>query len=132
MTTDLPDFLLQRIAEDEAVARAVSTSDWDATLDGRFIVLWNDNNPLAEHVARHDPARVLAEVAAKRAIANLHAEVTGSTAFYGDDIETPHGSPACPTCGTWGEYAVAWPCPTLRILAQPYADHADYEQAWAL
>jgi len=155
MTTTLPDFLLQRLDKDEAVARAASAPRWvevsglvasadDKVTPNGFTYRplitpggsINNDDPLedgdAAHIARHDPARVLAEVAAKRAIVNLHAEVTGSTAFYGDDIETPHGSPACSTCGTWGEYAEAWPCPTLRYLAQPYADHADYEQAWAL
>lgn len=63
----------------------------------------------ARHIARHDPARVLAEVEAKRQIVEHHGE--------------PH---ECP------EYDVAWdsPCPTLRHLAAVYADHPDYREEW--
>lgn len=28
----------------------------------------------------------------------------------------------CRVCGTWDEYAVAWPCPTVRALTEETAD----------
>jgi hypothetical protein len=54
-------FLLARLAEDEHVARAAAQAGGDARLDSA--------EAAAEHIVRHDPARVLREVAALRAIA---------------------------------------------------------------
>ncbi len=86
----------------------------------------------AAHIARYDPARVLAEVAAKRRIVELHSNAGGGMGhdppggdYYGDFPS------ACLTCGTPDEYAVSWPCTTLRLLALPFADHPDYRSEWA-
>lgn len=79
----------------------------------------------AEHIARHNPARVLVDIAAKRRIVELH---------------TPDSEGNCETCGTgqrsWGpgdpgEFdPTPWPCRTIRVLASVYADHPDYRQEW--
>ena len=81
----------------------------------------------AMHIARWDPARVLAEVeleradvAAKRRILELHA---------------PFGAPdwphqACRTCGDLGDPVEA-PCETVRLLAQPYAGQPGWRAEWA-
>ena len=53
-------FLLARLDEDERVARAAATVDGDVEL--------HVPPAAGEHVARHDPARVLRGVAALRAI----------------------------------------------------------------
>jgi hypothetical protein len=80
------------------------------------------------HIARFDPARVLRECEAKRRVIELH--------------QSRYASPSCRECGgftaTSSEvagivhrgYLTPWPCPTLRILALPYADHPDYQQEW--
>jgi hypothetical protein len=92
----LTEFLLTRIAEDEAVARAAEQT-WDSDRDGGW---WVGCDPDTQaHIARHDPARVLTECEAKRAIVEL--------------ISSP------------GPQA-------LRLLALPYADHADYQPEWTL
>lgn len=114
MTTDtltLTDFLLARIAEDEAAAQAASLhgdTTWTQTdplrKEGqvesvRSVVTYDDGSPNADqaaHIARHDPARVLAECEAKRRIV-----------------------------GT-GEFATQ----PMKILAAVYADHADYRDEW--
>jgi len=62
----------------------------------------------------------LAEVDAKRRIIDLHDDVSGG----------------CRTCmdaelSNDGPDAAAWPCPTLRLLALPYADHPGYREEWA-
>jgi hypothetical protein len=57
----------------------------------------------AEHIARHDPARVLAEVDAKRRILDGHAMETHWCPM-GDGI--------------------------LRVLALPYADRPGYRNEW--
>jgi hypothetical protein len=77
---------------------------------------------LAEHIARHDPARVLAEVEAKRQIMECHESwVAGN----GDTI--------CGRCEREhidGRPGGHFPCQTLRLLALPYAGHPDYRQEW--
>lgn len=58
----ITEFLEARIAEDETVAR-------DAIANGEGALDWaDDGDPTDIHIARHDPARVLAECAAKRAV----------------------------------------------------------------
>ena len=59
----------------------------------------------ARHIARHDPARVLAECEAKRLIVE-HFSETGID-FLGEIARVP-----------------------LRALAAVYADHPDYDEAW--
>lgn len=71
----------------------------------------------AGHIARHDPARVLREVEAKRRILEHHSE---STLPNGIHLGT------CMTCDNW-----EMPCPTLRLLADPYSDHPDFRSEWA-
>jgi hypothetical protein len=127
------EFLLARLAEDEAVAReAALTVGWDGFGDQRVrsgqqwvysyhvVKRVRDDGPTdrrtvadcgsfvgmgtAPHVARWDPARVLAEVEAKRRIVEHHSP---------DDN------------WSYGE-----PCTTLHLLALPYSDHPDYHEDW--
>lgn len=63
-------------------------------------------------------ARILAEVDAKRRIVDLH----GPADHEFSDVEV------CSTCDRGGP--LPYPCPTLRLLALPYADHPDYDEAW--
>lgn len=74
---------------------------------------------VAAHIARHDPARVLAEVEAKRAIVD-HAEYWFTTLR-----QTPEGW-TVETCTAY-RMAMEW---TLRRLAAPYADRPGYQQEW--
>jgi hypothetical protein len=75
-----------------------------------------DSESRAEFIAYHDPARVLADVAAKRRIIELH---TGQH-----------------DCAGSIDNSTAWPyvgCDTLRLLAQPCKDHPDYDaEAWSV
>lgn len=75
----------------------------------------------------HRKARVLAEVAAKRRMLELHSPVAAE-ARGGD-----HGS--CRTCGadegSRRSGPVAEGCETVRLLALPYDSHPDYDGAWA-
>lgn len=101
----LAEFLLARIAEDEAVALAASDSPWRTEgskyVSGAYIISRGGGSvshatevttPDAEHIVRHDPARVLAECEAKRRIVELL------------DYERSPGHPCahsvpCPSCG---------------------------------
>lgn len=68
---------------------------------------------VALHVARHSPARVVAEVRAKRRLLDLHSR--------------SNGTGVCQACG---ERVSEGGCTTLRLLAAPYADHPAYRAAW--
>ena len=72
------------------------------------------------------PARVLREVEAKRRIVEIHRVVGG----FEDEDMTDLGS-GCSECGYSAEYGDrgGW-CETLRLLALPYEDRPDYQEAW--
>ena len=159
----LTEFLLARIAEDEAVAREASGStvvgepynwrpspngdEWGVphrsgpetevlvalrpavpqppeVMSGQWgqVAVWEDEDgdwlPTARHIARHDPARVLAECAAKRRIVEQCEEMCERDRM---DAGT----------GYW-EVAADASLAAVRALASVYADHPDYRQEWAL
>ena len=126
--TDLATFLLARIAEDESAARAAilrtygQTGRW-VTFDDKehlsttTVFAWNRDERLGQacetemswigraardHIARHDPARVLAECEAKRRIVGH---------FVNEWEPDPIND-------------------VLRFLTLPYADHPDYRGEW--
>lgn len=72
----------------------------------------------ADHIARHDPARVLAEVAAKRRV------LDDLTTRRLDDTE-PDGGWAAADAETDGMASSV-----VRLLAQPYADRPGYRTEW--
>jgi hypothetical protein len=135
MTADLVAFLRARLEDDEHDARAAQlraptpwrTESWDVTVpDGSALTDSNGDGVaiargdyIRAHLVRHDPARALAEVDAKRRIIEQHHR-SGVT---------------CPRCslGTEDGQVVFErdPCGTLRLLALPYADHPDYRAEWA-
>jgi Family of unknown function (DUF6221) len=118
----LVEFILQRIDEDEAVARQAVDALVCGYPDYQTHVT-TDTQRADRHVERFGPTRVLAECAAKRAILDLHAP------------STDHGSGYDPYCtGCWDEGgqdgAPIYPCRTVRILVPIYSDHPDYDEAW--
>ncbi|MEW2108684.1 DUF6221 family protein [Streptomyces albidoflavus] len=152
MTADLITFLRARLDEDEAVAQGTTVPlDWhqgpgddpDWTTS-EMVLMWPpehhtpyeqdkhwrgltaDPEGLAAHIARHDPARVLAEVEAKRRIMGLHPVIGGWEDEGGHDLGL-----GCECCGHSEEYSDrgGW-CETLRLLAAAYADHPDYREEW--
>jgi hypothetical protein len=135
-TATLADFLLARIAEDEAVAREI------ASYDPSFG--WGSNGFSRHHEAfgeRFIPDRVLAECEAKRRIVALHP-IDGSlrgpvtdnkfdVCACGPDLWPVEERPN----GKWGyvpepENGDFYPCGTLKALALPYADHPDFRPEW--
>ena len=137
-------FLTARLDEDEHAARSAGGDHaggdhWDTmteeTPDGEHIYYTVETvgaDPVApvaemartrqadrdraEHIARHDPARALREIAAKRSLLRAHP------------FEPAEGF--CAECQRGGAAGI-WPCPTLRHLAAVYAGHPDYQQKWA-
>jgi hypothetical protein len=128
---DLAAFLLDRIFEAEAVARSATPGPWrwiqwrsdaddEPTLygveagarDKPVTVVpqssdrqqgWNAN-----HIALHDPVRVMAECAAQRRIVQIHQQAT-ITAGEGLSFQTRA---------------------VLQVIAVVYADHPDYNPSW--
>lgn len=96
---DLTTFLRKRIAEDKAIAEQCTGPDWQVDLsDG-------DN---AQHIARHDPARALAEANAKLAVLDeLDLAVYGQPRPYVDVLLF-----------------------VVRQMGTVYANHPDYKESW--
>jgi hypothetical protein len=114
---DLVAFLAARLDEDEAAARAaLSQSAEEGT------AWWFDDvgpeTPREFHVARHDPARVLREVEARREILNRYAR-----GLAGDLPEWKAGRELI-------EAGLAILRAVLRDLAAVYSDHPDYRAEW--
>jgi hypothetical protein len=123
-TMQLTDFLLARIAEDEAVYRgAMHMGCVEDDSDGPNVI----------HSATC-PNRVLAECDAKRRIVERHEPLRS---------EHVHArAERCAECGgnDWRPdamgvlevhpWAMPWPCPTLRLLALPYAGHPAFREEW--
>lgn len=111
--TTIVEFLTARIAEDEAMARAAQCEyvgcpwvAWDDNVvpcNPRAPVAQTLNGLVALHIARHDPARVLRECAAKRAL----VYTLGGGGPIDDTVRND-----------------------LAPLAAVYADHPDYDEAW--
>lgn len=142
---DLVTWLRAQLDEDERVARATIHPDhtgewelseyveygndgdmarWDLTLDEIAPPLYDTSgmgpSPM-RHIARHDPARVLREVEAKRRILDLHRRGESDECVVCDV-----GAQSCGCLG-WGDY----PCATLRLLALPHANRPGYRDEWA-
>ena len=129
---ELVAWLRAQIDEDEALAREAGGDSWVAVdlafvddPNGRQIVRDECMTPgVQAHIARHDPARVLREVEAKRGIVELHSD---RDHFCGIGSIERDGY-------TWHEAGekrrADIPCLTLRLLALPYADRPGYREEW--
>lgn len=134
---DLVEFLTARLDEDEQVARSAEGGTWSwrqgygdmcddpecrygqlMSESGGSLTLLMDVHGYdvhrdwegAEHIARHDPARVLREVEAKRAILSWvewHVMTFGASATLLASTQR-----------------------LLLALASVYADHPDYQEEW--
>jgi hypothetical protein len=155
---DLVTWLRAQLDDDERAARAELTpaasisvslglSLWEArdvggpempsVWEGTALIARDLADEHAQHIARWDPVRVLAEVDARRQILELHAGEHDCpkimTGVYADDW---------PASASWGKAGESWrhatnehfegdrPCPTLRAQGLPYADRDGYREEW--
>lgn len=131
--SEIADFLRARYAERRALAIAASPGPWHAnaeqdevvaedgiTVTEGFALSGRQLRATVDHIAANDPTAVIADLDAKLALLGEHAQASLPN---GVDLDE------CRVCGGMNE---AWPCPTLRILAQPFAGHPDHEgEEWA-
>jgi hypothetical protein len=116
---ELIAFVQARRDEDQRAAKRAPSGPWevdgDNIVSGRLVVA---RDCILPHIVRHDPGRVLADVAAVRAIVARYEDCLArlddpdySTAAAADQIR---------------EYEDF----VLPSLALPYADHPDYREEW--
>ncbi|MGW2560262.1 DUF6221 family protein [Streptomyces sp. NPDC001514] len=113
-TSDLVAFLRARFQDDWNHARdaMMGNGEWRAE---RTVVVLDSGAEIpevylgqADHIARFDPARILAEVEAKRAVVDAYEGAQANTsAEYGEGLRR-----------------------ALGLLASVYADHADHRAEW--
>jgi hypothetical protein len=127
---ELIAFLRACLDDDERVARAASPAPWSTypeddggmigpSMSGMHTPAYV-HTPDAEHIARWDPARVLAEVEAERRILNLHGPGGPSQLSY-----------ACASnCLDDRQLTQERPCATVLALAQPYAGRPGWREEW--
>lgn len=125
--SDLTEWLLACIAEDEAVARdALAESNLAAVFESPII--HHESATVAEHVVRHQPSRVLAVCKAHRAIVEHQRALAEAWETLGDALDrTDDGG------GTDDEDEEDdTPLPlVLRALATIYADRPGWREEWA-
>lgn len=135
---ELVEFVRARLDEDEQTARRaggawtdgpaanwVTAASSEAASEPAHRVALVITDGERAHIVRHDPARVLREVEAKRLLLDEHKPAR------------PKGRPnmerhclTCTTAQAWDDTAREANCLTLRLLALPYADHPDYRAEW--
>jgi Family of unknown function (DUF6221) len=139
---DLVAFLNARLDEDEAAAKAaasVAGPDWhhdrfwpeDGSSATTMVfsaagspladTLHRDDEEMAPFIARHDPARVLREVEADRAILAALEAARQNHPAYGDWVDPAEASAQ----GEAGGLLLA-----AKLRAAVYSDHPDYRDEW--
>ncbi|MGW5173085.1 DUF6221 family protein [Streptomyces sp. NPDC004082] len=132
---DLVKWLGQQLDKDERIAREAPHGPWQISnavdpTQACEVRIFPDlrliadglNWLAAEHIASHNPARVLREIDAKRDLLTLHEP--GETEYVDGDV--------CMVCEDTdvNDEGPFYPCKTLRVLALPYADQPGYREEW--
>jgi uncharacterized protein YhdP len=143
---DLVQWLREQLDEDERIARAVRVPhDWHQGpgddpewTDAELVCMWPpefhtpyerdkhwrgltvEGAELAEHIAAHDPARVLREIEAKRRVLRQHEDVRAQVR---NPVSAENRRAARVEQGALED--------VMRLLALPYADRPGYRQEWA-
>lgn len=120
MTLSIVDFLRERIEEDCILAQA-AIDDLYGPDDCYFDT---SNRHIVDHYLRHEPERVLREVAAKRRIMERHSR-------YDDTNRFLDYCAGCPSGNDDGYPDTELKdCPELQDLAFTWNEHEDWDTAW--
>jgi hypothetical protein len=125
---ELVVWLRAQLNEDERIARSAGLASWqNLDMDGELrddvnagTVAYTPRVETRAHIARHDPARVLREIDAKRQILRAveDAEVALRNTELGAELhELMSGSANSLRA-------------VMQMLALPYADRPGYRQEW--
>lgn len=144
MTGDPVVFLTTRLDELEQIARAAGDRPWEAgggypqhiiAVGPAALIaetFWGNQDSVAwpaEHITRHDPPHVLADIAAKRRLIARHTGhgMGGCFTLPARGVcERPHhGVKVC----NWDQHR--WPCADLVDLIGLFGQHPDYDPEWA-
>lgn len=112
MSNDLITFLRARLDEDERLAKEcerLGVAEPGGALYEYVQTPFNEHAAARELADHFGPARVLAEVAAKRGIIDRYEHYRAHVAEYASVATYAH---------------------VLRVLAQPFAGHPDYREEW--
>lgn len=146
---ELHEFLLARIAEDEKVARlapermverleqqgeAIARSYGDPQPPEDDVSLadamWWTAKDAADWIRRHNPTRVLAECEAKRRIVEQYAEYLSTVRAYRSPRWADAMNEQDKQDARQAEARHRVAEDVARLLALPYADHPQYDEAW--
>jgi len=120
---DLVQWLRAQLDEDERIARRAGDSFRQIGETGVIVVTEGDRAEecasanwagIAEHIVRHDPARVLREVEATRRLIRAHAKWCEGRC----EAKFPEGG---------FDAAHFW---NIKVRAEVYADHPGYRDDW--
>ena len=136
---NIVEFLNARLDEDEQAARAIDDKQLDSGWSTSYNPAGLANTPPgwyitphiglayeeegARHIARYDPARVLREIAIKRAII---AKLEANDAGYGGGTGPVDWS-ELPDARAGANYALR---DALRVLCAVYSAHFDFNPEW--
>jgi len=126
-------FIAAQLDADEAAIEAIEDrsepwrGEWEIknstlyTYNGWCLAAYGNWNPdVLRHIVRWDPARALAEIAAKRRILERHANY--DFPYNPDDGPGDYAwTPSCDECHE------PWPCLDVRDVAAPYADRKGWK-----
>jgi hypothetical protein len=132
VSDDIVQWIGEQLDADAARALAASPGPWGVNeahdevvaVDGitvaeGFALSGNQLRATVDHIAEHDPARVLREIDAKRRIMQVH----NAQDSWGMCV-------ACPRDERGAMQVEIEDCPILRLLALPYADRPGYREEW--
>lgn len=173
MTDGMVEFIKAQLAEDVATIKAMGAEGagrwwvgqrFDGSLDPDGSTVFVDvrrsdglgyihlgtpgmfTGPTATHIARHDPATVLADVAGKRAILAevlswQHAYIDGGSWLSCAQAVDPHDEDGTPGSGCADEDCAGGPCDCgldrrremmLNALAAAYVGRPGFKPEWGL
>jgi Family of unknown function (DUF6221) len=122
---DLTEFLTDRYDEEQRTAACIA--EWGPSVVDPYGYL---NATIAEFITTHSPARVLADIAAKRGIVERYSRMVEGLAQAEHPLTPANRRPSYEvdmlTVNVTAYYQV------VRVLAAPYAEHPDYNPAWTV
>ena len=124
---EIVEFLRGRFDEDEWIAKGAA-SDHGAIWEARETLPEHGSDSTDDHIARHDPARVLREVESKRLRVALAVDMLSRNQ---PEVGTGDKRSRLVNEGIRvGSQVVAEA--VLKSEAHVYADHADFKPRWAV